>query len=660
MTTQRLHLTAWVLLVTLSLVLHLWGLDVRSFHSDEAVHAHTAYKLLHEGTYRYDPVYHGPLLYYLTAASYALFGDSDFTARLPIALSGVSLLLVAACLRRPFGQWTAWWTGVLLTISPTVLYYSRFLIMDILELLIASAALVCLNSVATRPSSRTWVWLGTWTALAIATKENAYVTAFLVVLVLSVLASYHGWKTTLVNARPWALRHRVGLATAVNVFLLVVIPLYTVLLRHPEDWAFPVTAISYWAGQHAIERVAGPWWYYLPRLALYEFLPLVAASVWVWHRCQRLRPVEGFLSVFALASLVMYAYLGEKVPWLAVHQIWAVFPLAGAQLARTFGPQGCLWSRTLASFGLVATLITTLTASFFLDEITPRRQRVEALTYVQTTPEFREVAKAGLEFARHTKEQPIAAVEGIGTWPLVWYWRHLPVWWSAVNKDVRPPLVITDVEKGRDVQLQLGPAYKREILPLRAWWVMEAKQPSPFDLTQYVLQRQPWAKVGASNVLLFRRADPGDSRSRVVQTPAALSAVLPIDDTRVLGEGWLVEPRGIAVAGDRVAVADTALSHIVIFSAGSLSQTVGTQEQLREPEGCGLGPAPAISILPIRGSTAFLPLTRKHLPRVPSFPCPTVGTALGALPSIKTVVLPLRTPVTNGLSSPDRQWPTFA
>src|SRR5215207_2237400 len=106
MTTQRLYLTAWVLLAALSLVLHLWGLDVRSFHSDEAVHAHTAYKLLHEGTYRYDPVYHGPLLYYLTAASYALFGDSDFTARLPIALSGVSLLLVAACLRRPFGQWT--------------------------------------------------------------------------------------------------------------------------------------------------------------------------------------------------------------------------------------------------------------------------------------------------------------------------------------------------------------------------------------------------------------------------------------------------------------------------------------------------------------------------------------------------------------------------
>ncbi len=589
MMTQRSHLIAWVFLAAVSLVLHLWGLEVRSFHSDEAIHAHAAYKLLHEGTYRYNPVYHGPLLYYMTAASYAFFGDSDFTARLPIALSGVSLLLIAACLRRSLGQWAAWWTGVLLTLSPSVLYYGRFLIMDILELLTASAALVCFYTVATRPTSRTWVWLGTWTALAVATKENAYVTAFLVVLVLALFASYHGWKTTFANVRHWFLQHRIGLATALQVFLLVVILLYTVFLRYPEDWSFTITAIRYWAGQHEIERVAGPWWYYLPRLTLYEFLPLLAASIWLWHRRQRLRPIEGFLGTFSLASVVMYAYLGEKVPWLIVHQIWGVFPLAGTQLARTFGPHGCWWSRTLAILGLGATVMTTLSANFFLDEITPRRQHVEALTYVQTTPEFRDVAKAGLEFARQTEEQPVAAVEGIGTWPLVWYWRHLPVWWSAVNKDVQPPLVITDLEKGQAVQLQLGPSYKRESLPLRAWWLMEAKQPSPFDLARYVLQRRPWAKIGASNVLVFRRTGSGDSRSRVGETPAALAAVLQIKDTQVLGEGWLVEPRGVTVAGDRVAVTDTALSHIVLFSAGNLAQTVGTQKQLRAPEAVAWG-----------------------------------------------------------------------
>jgi len=43
--------------------------------------------------------------------------------------------------------------------------------------------------------------------------------------------------------------------------------------------------------------------------------------------------------LFGVSSIALYCYLGEKVPWLGVHQIWPLVPLAGAQLARTFGPR---------------------------------------------------------------------------------------------------------------------------------------------------------------------------------------------------------------------------------------------------------------------------------------------------------------------------------
>ena len=43
-------------------------------------------------TFGYDPVYHGPFLYHWGALVFFLFGDSDFTARLPYALSGIFLL----------------------------------------------------------------------------------------------------------------------------------------------------------------------------------------------------------------------------------------------------------------------------------------------------------------------------------------------------------------------------------------------------------------------------------------------------------------------------------------------------------------------------------------------------------------------------------------
>ena len=75
----------WLLLIAVSAGLHLWGLGDRSFHHDEAIHAHASYVLLKDGAYQYDPTYHGPLLYYLTAATLAAVGDSDFTARVPIA-----------------------------------------------------------------------------------------------------------------------------------------------------------------------------------------------------------------------------------------------------------------------------------------------------------------------------------------------------------------------------------------------------------------------------------------------------------------------------------------------------------------------------------------------------------------------------------------------
>ena len=257
-------------LLLLSAVLHLADLGGRSFHHDESIHAHSSYQLLHHGQYRYDPTYHGPLLYYLTATSYIVFGDSDFSARLPIALSGIFMVVVAWFLRRPLGEWAAWWTGLLLTISPICLYYGRFLRMDMLELVTASAAGVAVWR-AVRGHPAAWIWAGVWTALAVATKENAYVTAALVALVWGLMAGATGLRATrlpamtgsgqrsvalgivrwpllaardmLIRLGGWVRLHRYGLGVAGAVAFLLLVPLYTVGFKHPEDSFFPGRAI---------------------------------------------------------------------------------------------------------------------------------------------------------------------------------------------------------------------------------------------------------------------------------------------------------------------------------------------------------------------------------------------------------------------------------
>ena len=573
----------WLLLVVVSLTLHLWDLGGRSYHHDESIHAHASYSLLKNGTYQYDPTYHGPLLYYLTAATFVLAGDSDFTARLPIALAGVLIIAVAWASRRILGVRPAWWAALLATISPIWLFYGRFLRMDILEVLVASCAFVALWR-AVHGSRSAWVWIGVWTGLAFATKENAFVTAALVGGVAGLLLLSTGprqaWRSTI----DWIVRHRWGILASIAAAVVVTVPLFTVGFRHNGDWFFPYKAISYWWGQHSMERVAGPRWYHLPRLALYEFFPIVAGLSWAIRRGRRMGVLERSLVAFAVASVAMYAYLGEKVPWLGVHQVWAFLPLAGFQLARTFGPHGVWWSRALAGTGLAATLATTLVANFVLDEISPNRDRVEALIYVQTCPELLPPVAEGYRLATEG-EDPVAAVAGEAAWPYTWYFRKTPTWWAEPARGMRPPLVFCDVEQEREVKRLLGPGYSSERLPLRGWWVMEDLKPSLGEILRYVFTRRPWGIIGSTDTIMLRDTGEEVESTRGAPVPISLAEALGAESASIIGEGWLMEPRGLAVGPDGVlAVADAAAGDVSFYSPDGTVLKQKIPEAMNQPE----------------------------------------------------------------------------
>ncbi len=495
----------WWGLVFLSVVLHLWQLGPRSFHHDESIHAKLAWDLAESGTYHYDPTYHGPLLYMVVAATYKVLGDSDFTARLPIALAGIALLGVAWSLRRPFGKTASWWIGLLFTLSPTMLFFGRFLRMDLLELATASAAFAAFYAVIRgRPGA--WKWVGIWTALAFATKENAYVTAVVAAGAGLVVAVDQRLTRSIPLVVGWVRDRWMGFVLSLGIFVLLTVPLYTVGLTRPEDWLFPVKAISHWWQQHSIQRVPGPWWFYLPRLFQYEFLILGAAFVWIVRRWRKLHPIELFLFAFGVLSVVMYAYLGEKVPWLVVHQVWAFVPLAGAQMARTFGPHGRWWSRFLATAALTATIVATLTVNFVLEECNPAISRIESLHFVQTTPEFTAAAREAAELGR-SSDRPVIGATGSSIWPLNWYWRRVPVKWGETRSDDGLLMAFCDVEDRENVQERLGPNYIGEVVPLRSWFLMYVGDPSLSDWARYFLTREPWGGVGSTEVVVFRRLE---------------------------------------------------------------------------------------------------------------------------------------------------------
>lgn len=134
----NLEVVAYIVVIALSLVAHLWGLGTMAMHHDESIHAWASWKFYTGSggftcanggtsqTYCYDPVYHGPSLYILTLLSFFLFGDGDAQARLPMALAGVGLAASCWWLRPYMGRRGALLAAVLLSFTPALLYFTRF------------------------------------------------------------------------------------------------------------------------------------------------------------------------------------------------------------------------------------------------------------------------------------------------------------------------------------------------------------------------------------------------------------------------------------------------------------------------------------------------------------------------------------------------------
>jgi uncharacterized protein (TIGR03663 family) len=495
---------AWGALLVLAVLLRTWALGDRPPHHDEAVHAHFANAFITQGIYRYDPTYHGPLQFYVMGSLFLLLGETLTVARLYSALAGVALVALPLGLRRRLGPASAWWCGALVAISPIFVYYSRFAREDMQVSLFTAAALTLLLAVR-RSGGRTLPWVGVMAALHAVTKETFYVTVPLLGAGGAVVALLEGPRRSLQRLWAWMRRYPFQLGTAALWFAVITVTAYTFVFVHPEDFAFPLKAISYWWAQHKMQRVGGPWFYHLPRIALYEFVIVGAALIWVVRRRRRLRRLEVFCVTWGLLSVAMYAYLGEKTPWLIVHQVLPWVPLAGAQLARTFSRHGRWWSRSLAAAALAATVWSTAASSFLHPSITTSDRHAELIVFVQTTPEAGALAREGVELARAAPDELLAAVAGEGSWPLSWQWRSQRVWWGLPQEGSHPQLVVCDPGDETTARGVLGDGYSARTVPLRGWWVETWAGVGAREVARWFLTREAWSPVGATDMTVFER-----------------------------------------------------------------------------------------------------------------------------------------------------------
>jgi len=313
----------FIAVFAVAVITRLYILGERPYHHDESIHAFFSWKVTQDGVgaYEYDPVYHGPFLYYTTALMLRLFGDSDFTGRLSAVVFGLGIVAFAWPLRRYLGRWGAIAFLLLVTFSPSLTYFTRFVRHDIYMAFCNLLAIYSMFRYGETRQARFLYVAGAGLALAFCTKEDMYALApvllasVVLMLVWEVLYAAD-WRAALPKvmreSREFFGRAAIPLLTTVVIFVAIWLLLYTSMLTHPKNWNSVSRALRYWWGQHEIKRIGGPWWYYFPDFLVYDpliFFPALALLLTALTRVgARETASTRFLSYATLAATI--AFLG--------------------------------------------------------------------------------------------------------------------------------------------------------------------------------------------------------------------------------------------------------------------------------------------------------------------------------------------------------------
>jgi len=635
-------------LLLVAALLCLYALGERPYHHDEAIHAFYSWKISRDGVgvYKYDPVYHGLVLYYAAAAVMKVLGDGDFTGRLSAVLFGLGTMGLAWPLRRWLGRWGAICFLALLTFSPSWIYFARFVRHDVyLALFVLASVYAAFRYGETRRPL--YMYLGGFTlGMAACTKEDTYllgpwlVLSFVLMLAWGVARGEQRGPRAVQEVKDLARQAWIPFLTALFVFLFVWIVIYSAfgtdaryanLLRDPKLLFKPAfDAIDYWGGQQEKKRIGGPWWYYLPQLALYEPLIFFVGLFCAFQLLAQKRAPDRFArfaTAWGLGALFIYGWAQEKVPWLLVPQVLPLALLAGRWFGTRIERREIKKPAVLVPTALVGllTLHTLVSANYRWDAPRPEEpgagrnppvRHAEMLAYVQSTYDIHRVLQrieqAGQALGSGMGTRLI--VSGEATWPLSWYLRTYPVSYPKEVARIDTPLVVVNkdaqIEKAIDEAVQ--GKYEKVPFQIRGWWQWEnPPHPDLGDVLRFLLTRETWSGVGSSDAVLYVHKEPRpgltippisvvhDERLRPKDYdsggPAAVSAAVSWG-SHGSGRGQLDEPRGIALdntggiyvvdsKNNRVQKFDTAGN--VIGSFGSAGSGNG---QFKDPGGIAVGP----------------------------------------------------------------------
>jgi uncharacterized protein (TIGR03663 family) len=373
-------------------------------------------------------------------------------------------------LEKEIGKKGVLWSAFLLAFSPSMVYYSRFFRNDSIivfcTLATVAGGIRYLENLNTRKRYPYLLLVASSLAIAVASKENAY----LVILMFGAYGGiyllyrfYSEWKKENLSLKKALLLKSSAilpflpeLILSAALFIFISMLFYTSYFRYnTTPFEIVEKAFSHWMEMHRIQRLGGPFYFYIPILLLYEIPILFFGIMGIIHFLKKKDKNTAFflfLSYWAVANLLLYSYLQEKVPWLVVHIVLPFGILAGAYLGEFFSrvpdnrqtdntkteqiseaengssesgkkPADRSRVRTLIAGILALTLIISLfqcVSVNFYKSMDPN----ERMTYTQSSPEIRDLMKKIEEFNKKPDTLTLCVFDPDDLyWPLPWYLR---------------------------------------------------------------------------------------------------------------------------------------------------------------------------------------------------------------------------------------------
>lgn len=260
-----------------------------------------------------------PLQYWATAATYAVFGVNEISARaFSATLAFLCLPLVYAFVLSLYGSTIVAATAVLLLASnPLFVVVGQINLLDSAFAFLLSAALFALLKACSVPAGKAsaqWA-LGVWIALALAVLTKGPAALVLCGLTLTL------YSVATRDFEPWRrLNWRWGLPS----FLLLTIPWFVVVsLRNPPFDSF------FFVHEHVarylttVEQRLGPWWYFLPLL-------LLAILPWLKHIWPALRTAVARDNGLTTKPATLRA---QRMLWIWCAVVLGVFSMSQSKLA---------------------------------------------------------------------------------------------------------------------------------------------------------------------------------------------------------------------------------------------------------------------------------------------------------------------------------------